>query len=36
MSDNEIYEIDSSQKRRIKLESGCNNNGNIVQSSGSN
>jgi|GEM_PF-994247 len=40
ISDKEVYEIDSSQKSRIKLESGSNNNNddnndNIVQTSGS-
>ena len=33
ISDKAVYEIDSSQKRRIKLESGCDNNDNIVQTS---
>jgi hypothetical protein len=35
ISDKEVYEIDSSQKSRIKLESGSNNNYNTVQTSGS-
>jgi hypothetical protein len=39
ISDNEVYEIDSNQKRRIKLESGINNNDdnndNIEQTSNS-
>jgi hypothetical protein len=42
ISDKEVYEIDSSQKTRIKLESGSNNNNNdddnndnIIQTSGS-
>jgi len=35
ISDKEVYEIDSSQKSRIKLESDCNNNDNILQTNGS-
>ena len=40
ISDKEVYEIDSSQKSRIKLESGSNNNNdnnndNIVQTNSS-
>lgn len=35
ISDKEVYEINSSQKSRIKLESGSNNNDSIVQTSGS-